>query len=195
MKRYLLTLLYLSITLMQKTVYSSLIITIKTTGEITAQEWIELKKLFVESFFAACRNVNERDLALMNNNITTFWSIVFDRDKPQVMEEKYKVILYKKDDIIIAYGLYTFFNDIKYVYIRHLCVNTEYQGQGLGKKLIMGMETSHQDARKTGLFTRTYNRTAQDFYTHVGFCIATNPPDTLIKYYAGDRVYMERAIK
>lgn len=165
---------------------------VKCACDITDKDWNQLKELFVLSFVTTCQNVSKQDLELMNNDPATFWANVFDRDKPQVVSEKYEAIMFKSGDTVIAYILYVYLEDSKYLYVRHLCVSPNYQGQSLGKKLIAAMSAFHLGSQQIGLLTRTYNQRAQDFYIHLGFRISQNPPAYVLKFYKPDRVYLEK---
>lgn len=160
--------------------------------DLTVQEWDELRELYVKAFVAMSATVSAHDLALLGNNPEHFWERVFDRDKPNSIAKNYTFKLTKENERIVAYGLYTYLKDAQYLYIHHFVVHPDYQGKGLGKSLMSAMQESHLDAEKIGLWTRTYNVQAQNFYKRLGFSVSLHVPDAIREYDSSDRVYMER---
>nr|AIA18441.1 Acetyltransferase (GNAT) family [uncultured bacterium] len=167
--------------------------TIHSAHDITDQEWDALRTLYVEAFVAMSSTLSACDLALMDNHPEQFWAGVFDRDKPQSTAKNYTFSLTKEGERIIAYGLYTYVNGTQYLYIHHFVVHPDYQGQGLGKRLMCAIEELHSEAKKVGLLTRTYNVLAQNFYERLGFSATSDVPALIREYYSNDRVYMERS--
>lgn len=161
--------------------------------DVTCQEWEALRALYVQAFVSMSASISTGDLALMNNNPEEFWMGVFDRDKIRSNAKNYMFSMSKDSDRIVAYGLYKYESDAQYLYIHHFVVHPNYQGQGLGKRLMCAIQELHVDAQKIGLLTRTYNIHAQNFYNRLGFSESTNVPSTIREYYSSDRVYMERA--
>ena len=162
--------------------------------DITCQEWEALRALYVQAFVAMSASVSACDLALMGNNTEQFWAGVFDRDKPRSNAKNYTFSMSKDGERIVAYGLYTYMSDAQYLYIHHFVVHPDYQGQGLGKRLMCAMQELHVDAQKVGLLTRTYNVQAQNFYKRLGFSSSVDVPAAIREYYSSDRVYMERVV-
>lgn len=168
--------------------------TICAAREVADYEWEALRGLYVQAFVAMSANVSAGDLALMGNNPEQFWAGVFDRDKTQSNAKNYTFSMSKDGGKMVAYGLYAYMNDSRYLYIHHLVVHPDYQGQGLGKRLIYTMQELHVDAQKVGLLTRTYNIQAQNFYKRLGFSACVDIPAAIREYYSSDRVYMERVV-
>jgi len=150
--------------------------------------------IVVQAFVVMSASVSACDLTLMENNPEQFWSGVFDRDKPQSIKKNYTFSMSKEGERVVAYGLYTYVSDAQYLYIHHFVVHPDYQGQGLGKRLMFAIQELHVDAQKIGLLTRTYNIQAQNFYKHLGFSASIDVPAAIHEYYSSDRVYMERVI-
>lgn len=163
-------------------------------SDLTSQEWEKLRMLYVQAFVRMSTKISTSDLALMDNNPEEFWAGVFDCDKPRSTEKNYTFSLFKEGEKIIVYGLYTYMSDTKYVYVHHLVVHPDCQGQGLGKQLMHTMQELHVDAKKIGLLTRTYNLQAQNFYQRLGFSQSLDIPSAISEYYSRDRVYMERIL-
>lgn len=163
--------------------------------EITHEEWQELRELYIQAFVAMSENVSIEDLALMGNNSKKFWAAVFDRDQPQSSAKNYIFNISKENEKIISYGLYTYINDERYLYIHHFVVHPGYQRQGLGKRLMSMIQALHGDAKTIGLLTRTYNIQAQNFYKRLGFSESLQVPAAICEYYSPDRVYMEQQLK
>lgn len=162
--------------------------------DITSQEWEALRTLYVQAFVAMSASVSAGDLALMDNNPEEFWAGVFDSDKIRSNAKNYTFSMSKDGERIVAYSLYTYESDAQYLYIHHFVVHPNYQGQGLGKRLMCAMQELYVDAQKIGLLTRTYNVHAQNFYNRLGFSVSGDVPFAISEYYSSDRVYMERAI-
>jgi ribosomal protein S18 acetylase RimI-like enzyme len=163
-------------------------------SDLTYQEWEDLRALYVLAFVKMSANVSESDRAIMGNNPEEFWAGVFDRDKPRSIQKNYTFTISKVGEKIIAYGLYVFVSDMQYLYIHHFVVHPDYQGQGLGKRLMQALQNIHSDAQKIGLLTRTYNLPAQNFYQRLGFSESKDVPAAIQEYYSSDRVYMERVV-
>lgn len=161
-------------------------------NDVTCQEWEELRALYIKAFVAMSASISDCDLALMDNNPEQFWAGVFDRDRPRSITKNYTFSISRSNEKIVAYGLYTYMSDVHYLYIHHLAVHPDHQGQGLGKRLMCTMQQLHADARKVGLLTRTYNVQAQTFYERLGFSASVDVPTNIHEYYSNDRVYMER---
>ncbi|MDP1607730.1 MAG: GNAT family N-acetyltransferase [Chlamydiales bacterium] len=162
--------------------------------DLTSQEWEDLRVLYVKAFVTMSESVSAEDLALMGNNPAEFWADVFDRDKPKSHAENYTFNMTREGERIVAYGLYTYASDAQYLYIHHFVVHPDYQGQGLGKRLMYAMQELYVDTQKVGLLTRTYNLQAQNFYKHLGFSPSIKIPAAIHEYYSSDRVYMERIV-
>ncbi len=162
--------------------------------DVTCQEWEALRILYVHAFVAMSANISACDLALMDNNPEQFWAGVFDRDKPQSNAKNYTFSIFKNDEKIVAYGLYKYVSNAQYLYVHHLVVHPDHQGQGLGKQLMCAMQELHADTQKVGLLTRTYNIQAQNFYKRLGFSASVDVPTAIHEYYSSDRVYMERIV-
>ena len=161
--------------------------------DLPHQEWHALRALYVHTFVTMSANVSASDLALMGNNPKQFWEEVFDRDKPRATTKNYTFIISKDGEKITSYGLYKYLSDTQYLYIHHLVVHPDYQGKGLGKRLMCAIQDLHGDAQKIGLLTRIYNVQAQNFYKRLGFSASVEVPTAICEYYSSsDRVYMER---
>ena len=102
--------------------------------DVTNQEWEALRALYVQAFVAMSASVSAYDLAIMGNNPEQFWESVFDCDKPRSNTKNYMFSMSKDGERIVAYGLYTYVSNAQYLYIHHLVVHPDYQGQGLGKR-------------------------------------------------------------
>lgn len=164
----------------------------RAAADLTCQEWEAIRALYVLAFVKMSTNVSTSDLALMGGDPERFWADVFDQDKPRSKAKNYTFSIFKEDDTIIAYGLYTYVSDALYLYIHHFLVHPDYQGRGMGKRFMCTMQNMHTDAQKIGLLTRTYNLQAQNFYKHLGFSASLEVPPAIREYYSIDRVYMER---
>lgn len=166
----------------------------RTARDVTCQEWESLRALYVQAFVTMSASISAGDLALMDNNPEEFWAGVFDRDKIRSNAKNYTFSMSKDGERIVAYGLYTYESDAQYLYIHHFVVHPNYQGQGLGKRLMCAIQELHLDAQKVGLLTRTYNVHAQNFYNRLGFSASVDVPSAIREYYTRDRVYMERIV-
>jgi ribosomal protein S18 acetylase RimI-like enzyme len=165
---------------------------IRAARDVTDQEWEELKDLYVKAFTTMSKGLSATDLALMDNHPEQFWANVFDLDRPRSHAKNYiftMIIIGKK---IAAYGFYLYVNEVRYLYVHHFVVHPDFQGQGLGKRLMSILQELYVDAKKIGLLTRTYNVLAQNFYKHLGFSATIDIPNHIHEYYSTDRVYMER---
>lgn len=168
--------------------------TICTAHDVTCQQWEELRALYVHAFVTMSTNLNTSDLALMGNNPEQFWTDVFDCDKSRSNTKNYTFSISKEGEKIVAYGLYTYMNDVQYLYIHHFLVHPDYQGRGLGKRFMYAIQELYPSAKKIGLLTRTYNVQAQNFYKRLGFSASIDIPNAIREYYSSDRLYMERIV-
>lgn len=89
--------------------------------DVTCQEWEALRTLYVQAFVMMSEKVSPCDLSLMGNNPERFWAGVFDCDKPRSNTKNYSFSMFKQGERIIAYGLYKYVKNDRYLYIHHFC--------------------------------------------------------------------------
>jgi ribosomal protein S18 acetylase RimI-like enzyme len=167
---------------------------LRAAHDVTDPEWEAIRALFVHTFVTLSASVSVDALALMGHHPEKFWGDVFDADQPRAREKNYTFSLSKERERLVAYGLYTYVSHAQYLYIHHFVVHPDYQGQGIGKRLMHTMQELHGDAKKVGLLTRPYNIQALNFYKRLGFSASVDVPAVCREYYSSERVYLERSL-
>lgn len=85
------------------------------------------------------------------------------------LRHSYHCLLHEQDEVIIAYSVISV--AVEEMHLLNLTVNPDYQGHGLGKRLLNTMEMIGRglDAQECFLEVRPSNKTAIQLYLNSGF--------------------------
>ena len=84
------------------------------------------------------------------------------------LEENQHVITAWDQNKLVAFAIFEKWEGESY-YLAEMAVLPEYQGKGIGKKLVFSVFDKDQEIKKIVLVTRNDNKWSQSFYEKIGF--------------------------
>lgn len=134
------------------------------------------KEVFVQTFKEAYSNFSAEDLYLKDEPdfLTSFLDKAFE-DEENDFENKrpnahFLVARVVGTQEVIGFVAHDIDPETKQAYIRQLAIAPQEQGQGLGKKMTLGVITKiAAGTQKVVVCTRRINQQAKEFYTRLGF--------------------------
>lgn len=111
---------------------------------------------------------------------TKIYSPMLEKKEWEEALEKEAVYLIEKDGVIV--GNVSYERKIEgRVYISGLVINPQFQGQGIGREVIMRILDEIKDVKRVDLVTHPDNATALALYESLGFVI-----ESRVENYYGD---------
>lgn len=151
------------------------------------------KEVFVQTFKEAYSNFSAEDLYLKDEPdfLARFLAQAFE-DEENDFENKrsnahFLVARVIESQEVIGFVAHDIDPETKQVYIRQLAIVPQEQGQGLGKKMALGvLNKIAADTKRVVVCTRKINQQAREFYTSLGFTNSdmekVHPQLSAIKY-------------
>lgn len=135
---------------------------------ITSGDLAEEREVMVNAFKKMYAPLSKEELPI--DNLDTFLNGAFDDEVKDLANPQTGVSMLcaKKDDKTIGF-ISCNEESANVIYIRQMAVSPEFWGQGIGKKLVAGIQKKFPVAKKLVLMTRIVNRGAIAFYTALGF--------------------------
>lgn len=143
-------------------------------NQLNNEQWDEIRNLWMGSFFNAYKNL---PLKKIDHTITDeseealkdYLTDRFDKYKVLSLQDSYIFTLVYKDNLLIAYTLHHSLPKTCIIEIDHFAVNSNFQGQGVGKYLLGEVIKNNPDIESIVLSTRILNKPARKFYKNQGF--------------------------
>ncbi len=137
-------------------------------------KWQAINTLWNHSFYDAYKNlpfdqiaddIEDASIEALNDYLQR----LFDRYRFITIQDSYTFVLAYKDDQLVGYTLYHVLDQQAIVHIDHFAVDSNCQGQGIGKALLEATIQSEPGIVAVVLTTRILNEQALGFYRKQGF--------------------------
>lgn len=137
-------------------------------------QWKEVNNLWCDSFYNAYKDlpfdqVDDDIKDGSKESLIDYLQRRFDKYQLIALKDSYSLALAYKDGKLVGYTLYHMLQPQSIIHIDHFAVDSNCQGQGIGKILLESTIKSMPGAIAVVLTTRILNKKAQLFYEKQGF--------------------------
>lgn len=137
----------------------------------------DLTNLFIDSFNEAYKEIPLSVLKV--SSVEAFLTNTFEYEWNNFIDNKKvfcHIVLYHNNPIGIVF--FELVNNTT-IYVRQMCVKTEFQRQGIGTNLMNSIITAIPNIEKFSIATRKTNIAAYNFFTKLGFKLCDYTPNKL----------------